>query len=175
MLEKAVFAGGCFWCTEAIFKELKGVASVTSGYTGGTLEEPTYEQVSVGSSGHVEAIETMFDPKVISYEDLLDVFLRTHDPTTPDRQGADVGPQYRSVVFYMNAIQKKEAKAAVQEAQKLYNDPLVTDIKPFEVFYPAENYHQDYYEKNRNQTYCRLIIDPKIQKLKKDFKKYLKS
>ena len=173
-MEIATFAGGCFWCTEAIFKMLKGVKEVTPGYSGGTTDKPTYEQVSSSSTGHAEAIQITFDPKLISYEDLLYVFFRTHDPTTPNRQGADVGPQYRSVVFCHNEVQKELAQKAKEEFEKEIKTPVVTEITPYKNFFKAEGYHQDYYEENKNASYCKLVIDPKIEKLKKDFKKYLK-
>lgn len=174
MAEKATFAGGCFWCTEAIFNSIKGVESVRVGYSGGESPNATYEKVSGGTTGHAETIQITFDPKVVSYQDLLYIFFRTHDPTTPDKQGPDEGPQYRSMVFYHDEAQRKTAEEALSEAQKNYSDRIVTEIAPFKGFYPAENFHQDFYRKNPNQTYCRLVIDPKIEKLKKDFKSYLK-
>lgn len=172
--ETATFAGGCFWCTEAIFKNIKGVEEVISGYSGGNLERPSYEQVSRSETGHAEVIQITYDPNIITYSDLLYIFFRTHNPTTADRQGADVGLQYRSVIFYADEAQRKAARNALKEAQKLYQEPIVTEIAPFENFYKAEDYHQDYYENNPNKPYCKLIIDPKIEKLQKDFKKYLK-
>jgi len=174
MAEKATFAGGCFWCTEAIFNSLKGVSSVKVGYAGGEAPTPTYEQVSAGTTGHAETIQISFDPKIVSYKDLLYIFFRTHDPTTLDKQGPDVGPQYRSMVFYHGDAQRKTAEETLREAQQNYSDKIITEIVPFKGFYPAEGYHQDFYKKNPNQTYCRLVIDPKIEKLKKDFKEYLK-
>jgi peptide-methionine (S)-S-oxide reductase len=174
MTETATFAGGCFWCTEAIFNSLKGVSSVMVGYAGGEAPSPSYEKVSQGTTGHAETIQITFDPKTVSYKDLLYVFFRTHDPTTVDKQGPDSGPQYRSMVFYHGAEQKRTAEEALLEAQKNYSDKIVTEIAPFKDFYPGEDYHQDFYKKNPNQTYCRLVIDPKIEKLKKDFKVYLK-
>ena len=172
--EIATFGGGCFWCTEAIFKSIKGVKKVVSGYSGGNVENPSYELVSTNSSGHAEAVQITFDTKIITYNDLLYIFLKTHNPTTLNRQGADVGTQYRSVIFYHDE-QKKVAEKAINKAQNEYNEKIVTEIVPFENFYEAENYHQDYYKKNPDKMYCKLVIDPKIQKLKKDFKKYLKS
>ena len=172
--EIATFGGGCFWCTEAIFKSIKGVKKVVSGYSGGKEKDPSYELISTGSTKHAEAIQITFDPKLISYADLLYIFLKTHNPTTLNRQGADVGTQYRSVIFYHDE-QKKVAEKAINKAQNEYNEKIVTEIVPFENFYEAENYHQDYYKKNPDKMYCKLVIDPKIQKLKKDFKKYLKS
>ena len=170
---KATFAGGCFWCTEAIFLRVKGVKKVVSGYSGGNTDNPSYEIVSGGISGHTEAIQIIFNPKIISYEDLLYIFFRTHDPTTMNRQGADVGTQYRSIIFYHDENQKKDAEKVKVDAQKLYNSPIVTETIPFNSFYPAENYHQNYYANNPEKAYCKLVIDPKIAKLQKDFKKYL--
>lgn len=175
MFEIATFAGGCFWCMEAVFKMLRGVSKVTSGYSGGDVPNPTYEQVCDETTGHAEAIQIEFDPKVMTYKELLYVFFRLHDPTTKDRQGNDVGASYRSVVFYHDENQKKEAEAARDEAQKNYKEKIVTQIEPFKNFYEAEGYHKDYYSKNKNAPYCQIIIDPKIEKLKKDFKGYLKS
>lgn len=168
-MEIATFAGGCFWCTEAIFQRLKGVKSVKPGYSGGHIENPTYEQVSSGNTGHAEAIQIEFDPKVLSYEDLLHVFFKTHDPTTKNRQGADVGPQYRSVVFYHNESQKK---AAEEYIKKIPN--AVTEITKFTEFYAAEDYHKNYYNNNKNAGYCMLVIDPKIKKLQENFSSMLK-
>lgn len=173
-MKKATFAGGCFWCQEAIFQNIKGVSDVMSGYSGGDMDTPGYEDVSSGSTGHAESIQLTFDPKLISYKDLLYIFFKMHDPTTKDRQGADVGSQYRSVIFYHDEEQKKEAQEAVKEFQKDYKDPIVTEIVPFKSFYKAEGYHQNYYNNNKNVPYCRLVIDPKIEKLKKNFGKYLK-
>lgn len=173
-METATFAGGCFWCTEAIFKKLKGVTKVTSGYAGGDIENPSYEQVSHGNTGYAEAIQIDFDPKKISYTNLLYVFFRMHDPTQMNRQGADEGEQYRSIVFYSDEEQRQEALEAVAAAQKEYQDKIVTQIVPYKNFFKAEGYHQDYYEKNKSLPYCRLVIDPKIKKLEKDFGKYLK-
>ena len=172
-METATLAGGCFWCTEAIFKRLKGVESVTSGYAGGTAANPTYEQVSSGTTGHAEAIQIKFDPSVISFDKILDVFFATHDPTTLNRQGADVGSQYRSVISYYDDKQKQAAQEKIKELtkSKKFKNPIVTRIEPFKNFYPAENYHQNYYEINKNSApYCPLVIDPKIQKLRDEFK-----
>lgn len=174
MKEFATLAGGCFWCTEAVFTSLKGVLKVVPGYSGGNLENPTYEQVSTGQSGHAEVIQITFDPKIIAYKDILYVFFRLHDPTTPNRQGADTGSQYRSMIFYYNERQRMEAEEARSKAQELYNDTIITEIVPFKHFYPAEENHKEYYLKNKNASYCRLVIDPKIQKLRKDFTKLLK-
>lgn len=174
-MEIATFAGGCFWCTEAVFKMLKGVDKVTSGYTGGTMENPTYEQVSAGITGHAEAINIKFDPKTISYDDLLYVFFKTHDPTTINRQGADVGTQYRSAIFYHDEEQRNKAEKMITKLQNEaeFASPIVTEIIPFEIFYEAEDYHKDYYANNPDKMYCKLVIDPKINKLKKEFKEFL--
>lgn len=176
-LELATFAGGCFWCFEAIFKRLKGVDEAISGYSGGRVDNPNYEEVSGGDTGHAEAVQVKFDPKIISYKQLVEIFFRLHDPTTLNQQGADIGEQYRSVIFYHSEEQKKIAEEVMEQTEKdkMYDDPIVTEIIPFTKFYTAEDYHQDYYEQNRNSNpYCRLIIDPKIQKLYKDFKDQVK-
>lgn len=174
-IEIAVFGGGCFWCTEAIFARLKGVKSVMPGYAGGDKENPTYDQVSGGRTGHAEVIKIEFDPAVISYKDLLTVFFFEHDPTTLNRQGADTGTQYRSVIFYDSAKQRNEAEKFIKllEGEKAYDKPIVTEVKPLTNFYTAETYHKDYYERNRNTTYCELIITPKIEKLEKRFSQLL--
>lgn len=171
MMELATFGGGCFWCTEAIFKRLKGVASVLPGYSGGTTDNPTYEIVSTGATGHVEAIQIEFDPSIIPYNKLLDIFWHTHNPTTLNQQGADRGTQYRSAIFYHNEKQKEIAEQSKKELEKshLYKDPIVTELVPFTTFYPAENYHKNYYDKNTSAPYCTFVIDPKIQKLLKEF------
>jgi peptide-methionine (S)-S-oxide reductase len=174
MTEVATFACGCFWCSEAIFKSLRGVQKVVPGYSGGQMDRPSYEQVSTGQTGHVEAIQITFDPKEVSYKDLVYVFFHTHDPTTPNQQGPDVGPQYRSVIFYHDDSQKKIAQEQLSEAQRSYKDKIVTELVPYENFYPAEDYHLDYYANNPNAMYCKIVIDPKIQKLKKNFGNYLK-
>ena len=170
-LQTATFASGCFWCTEAIFKRIKGVLTVKSGYSGGERPNPTYEQIHSGATGHAESIQIQFDPQIISYETLLDVFFATHDPTTKDRQGYDEGSEYRSIIFYHNEVQKQQvlAKVAALEKDKVFNDPIVTEIVPFYAFFEAEPEHHNYYEKNQSAPYCRLIIDPKIQKLMKHF------
>ncbi|NLV31596.1 MAG: peptide-methionine (S)-S-oxide reductase MsrA [Acidobacteria bacterium] len=172
----ATFAGGCFWCTEGIFERLRGVERVVSGYSGGHVERPTYEQVSGGDTGHAEAVEITYDPAVISYAELLEVFWKTHDPTTPNRQGYDVGPQYRSVVFYHDGEQKalaEELKARL-EAERIWDRPIVTEIVPRGVFWPAEDYHQDYYDRNPEKAYCRSVITPKIEKFRKIFRDKIK-
>jgi peptide-methionine (S)-S-oxide reductase len=175
-MEIATVANGCFWCTEAVFKRLKGVDTVVSGYTGGTRDNPTYEQVSTGATGHAEAIQITFDPSIISYDLLLSVFFTTHDPTTLNRQGADVGTQYRSAIFYHSDAQKKAAEEKIKQLTKegAYKDPIVTEIVRFTKFYTAENYHKDYYDANRSYPYCRVIIDPKVKKLLKEFSKDVK-
>ncbi len=175
-MQTATFAGGCFWCIEAIFKKLKGVQSVISGYSGGKMENPNYDKVSMGTTGHAESIQVIFDPNVISYSTLLDVFWHLHDPTTINRQGGDVGTQYRSVIFYHTEEQREIAEKSKEDLtkSKTYRDPIVTQIVPFEKFYNAEDYHQDYYNTNTTNPYCRIVIDPKITKLYKDFKPLLK-
>ncbi|MCH7674479.1 peptide-methionine (S)-S-oxide reductase MsrA [candidate division KSB1 bacterium] len=175
-LETITLGAGCFWCIEAVFQNLKGVQSVVSGYTGGQVENPTYEQICTGTTGHAEVAQIIFDPAVISFEDLLYVFWRTHDPTTLNRQGADLGTQYRSAIFYDSEEQKEiaEKSKAKTGASDLWPDPIVTEISRLDKFYNAEEYHQDYYKLNPNQPYCRLVIDPKIRKLKKEFSNKLK-
>jgi peptide-methionine (S)-S-oxide reductase len=175
-LEKATLGGGCFWCVEAVFKDLKGVEKVVSGYAGGNIENPTYREVCNGNTGHAEVIQVTYDPKAISFADLLYAFWRTHDPTTLNRQGADVGTQYRSVILYHSDEQKTIAEQSKQEtdASGLWPNPIVTEIAPFTVLYEAEDYHQDYYETNPNQPYCRAVIDPKVRKFRKEFQDQLK-
>lgn len=172
----ATFAGGCFWCTEAIFQEVKGVENVVSGYTGGTIKNPAYREIGTGRTGHAEAIQITFDPKLVSYEDLLEIFFGTHDPTTLNRQGADVGTQYRSEVFYHSEAQKEKAEQYIQwiEKEQLYKNPIVTKVSPAKEFYHAEDYHQDYYSQNSEQGYCQMVIAPKLEKLRKYYKSKLK-
>jgi len=172
----ATFGAGCFWCTEAVFQRLKGVVNVESGYSGGTVPNPTYEQVCTGSTGHAEVSQITFDPELISYAELLQVFWKTHDPTTLNRQGNDTGTQYRSVIYYHNDEQKKLAEEYKREldSAKIWNDPIVTEISPFKIFYKAEDYHQDYYNRNGSQPYCTFVITPKIEKFKKVFADKLK-
>ena len=174
--EIATFAGGCFWCTEAVFLELKGVEKVISGYTGGTVKNPSYREVSNGTTGHAEAIQITYDPKLIAYKDLLEIFFSSHNPTTLNRQGADVGTQYRSEIFYHSEEQKKEAEdyIALIEKEKLYDDPIVTKVSSAVVFYVAEDYHQNYYNENSSQGYCQMVIAPKLEKLRKYYKSKLK-
>ena len=172
----AVFANGCFWCTEAVFSMLKGVISVKPGYTGGNVENPTYEQVGNGNTGHAEAIEIKYDASVISYDDLLAVYFNTHDPTTVNRQGNDIGTQYRSVIFFSDDEQKNKAESLIKELNDshAYDKPVVTEVQPLQKFYEAEDYHHDYYKNNKEQGYCQLVIAPKLEKLQKRFANLLK-
>lgn len=176
--DTAIFANGCFWCTEAIFQEVKGVEKVTSGYTDGDVENPTYEEVCNGNTGYAEALQVVYDPAVISYDELLEIFWKTHDPTTLNRQGNDVGTQYRSGIYYKNDLQKEKAeyyKSALDKSGA-FNHPIVTEIKPFRNFYPAENYHQEYFNNNENKNpYCKIVIRPKVDKFRKAFKDKLKN
>jgi len=173
----AVFAGGCFWCTEAVFDELRGVRSVVSGYAGGTTKNPTYEQVCSGSTGHAEVIKIDFDPGQLSFRDLMTVFFATHDPTTLNRQGNDAGTQYRSAILYANEEQKQQAEAFIKELEvaKTYKNPIVTTLEPLREFYPAEDYHQKIFANNPYQPYCQYTIPPKLNKLYKQFSQLLKS
>ncbi|HWB24754.1 MAG TPA: peptide-methionine (S)-S-oxide reductase MsrA [Chitinophagaceae bacterium] len=174
--DTATFATGCFWCTEAIFQRLRGVVRVISGYSGGNVANPTYEEVCTGTTGHAEACQVIYDPAQISFDELLKVFWKTHDPTTLNRQGNDVGTQYRSAIFYHNEFQKERAEhyKAALDSSHVYNSPIVTAIEPYTNFYSAEDYHQDYYNSNPNQMYCRLVIQPKVEKFEKIFKDELK-
>jgi peptide-methionine (S)-S-oxide reductase len=175
--DTAYFGTGCFWCTEAIFQRLKGVVKVSSGYSGGNIPNPTYEEVCTGTTGHAEACKVVYDPSVISYDELLEVFWKTHDPTTLNRQGNDVGPQYRSVIFYTTDEQKEKAEhyKAALNSSGAFNNPLVTAIEAFKNFYSAEGYHQNYYDANGNQPYCRFVILPKVEKFEKVFHDKLKT
>ncbi len=175
-IETATLAGGCFWCTEAIFKRLKGVESVDPGYSGGEKANPTYEEVCTGTTGHAEAIQIKFAPQTLPFKKLLEVFFALHDPTTMNKQGADSGTQYRSSIFYHSEDQKKTADDLVAKltSSNEYKNPIVTEVVPFKHFYKAENYHINYFDSNRTQPYCQVVIDPKIQKLYKDFKGNLK-
>jgi peptide-methionine (S)-S-oxide reductase len=168
-LATATVGGGCFWCTEAVFQNLRGVKSVKSGYAGGHVENPTYQQVCTATTGHAEVIQIAYDPAVISYEDLLEVFFTTHDPTTPNRQGNDVGPQYRSVIYYHDAEQERTALDVIKSVndRRIWNRPIVTEVSPLPTFYPAEAYHDDYFARNPGQPYCQVIIEPKVAKLRK--------
>jgi peptide-methionine (S)-S-oxide reductase len=175
-LDTATFGTGCFWCTEAIFQQLEGVEKVTSGYSGGTVVNPTYEEVCSKTTGHAECLNIVYDPAKISFDELLEVFWQTHDPTTLNRQGADAGPQYRSVVFYHNEEQKTKTAKYKTELDKsgAFNNPIVTTLEPFTIFYPAEAYHQNYYNNNTSQGYCQFVIRPKLEKFEKVFKSKLK-
>ncbi len=172
----ATLGGGCFWCLEAVYDELKGVDKVESGYAGGTVKNPTYRDVCAGTTGHAEVTQITFDPKVISFKELLEIFFTVHDPTTLNRQGADVGTQYRSVIFYHDEEQKKIAERVIAEinAAKIWERPIVTEVSPFTAFYKAEGYHQDYYVNNPGQPYCQVVIAPKVVKFRKQFKAKLK-
>ena len=177
IIETATFGTGCFWCTEAIFQQLEGVIKVTSGYSGGHVVNPTYEQVCNKTTGHAECLNIEYDKSKITFEELLEVFWKSHDPTTLNRQGNDEGPQYRSAIFYHNEEQKEKAekyKAQLDESG-VFDKPIVTEITPFDVFYPAENYHQNYYNNNGSQPYCSYVIRPKVEKFKKVFKDKLKA
>jgi len=174
--ETITLAGGCFWCIEAVFLELKGVKKVLSGYTGGTTVDPSYREVCTGTTGHAEAVQITFEPDKISLGGILEVFFSTHDPTTLNRQGADVGTQYRSAIFYHNDEQKKVSEEVIQQINRshVWDAPVVTEVSPLHTFYPAENLHQDYYQQNREEPYCRLVIEPKVAKLRKYFFEKLK-
>lgn len=174
--EVATLGGGCFWCTEAIFNELKGVEKVESGYSGGKVEKPSYEEVCTGTTGHAEVVQITFNPTIISYRDLLQVFFTLHDPTTLNRQGADVGTQYRSAVFYHNDTQRKIAEEVIRDfdTSKIWGRPIVTEVTPFKAFYEAEDYHQEYFQKNQNSGYCQIVIAPKIVKLREHYREKLK-
>lgn len=176
-METAIFGGGCFWCTEAVFSELRGVSSVMPGYAGGTTKDPSYEAVCTGMTGHAEVIKIEFDPAQIMFNDLLTVFFATHDPTTLNRQGSDVGTQYRSTILYTTEQQKQDAVAFIKKINESdpNGKPVVTEIKPLDHFYPAEDYHKDYFKNNSSQPYCQLIIEPKVEKLQKNFQALLKT
>ena len=176
-LETATLGGGCFWCVEAVFDELRGVRRVEPGYSGGHVERPTYEQVCTGLTGHAEVVQVSFDPHEISYRELLEVFFAVHDPTTKDRQGPDVGPQYRSVIFYHDEEQRRTAEEVISEleARGIWDGPIVTEVAPFTAFYPAEEYHRDYFRRNPDQPYCRVVIAHKVAKFRKEFLERLKA
>ena len=176
LFETATLAGGCFWCMEAVFLEVDGVENIVSGYTGGTTVNPTYEQVSTGETGHVEAVQVTFDPVRISYREILQIFFSVHDPTTLNRQGADSGTQYRSTIFYHNEQQKSVAEDIIRELNKarLWKKAIVTQIAPLDKFYPAEDYHQKYFSRNPEQPYCQVVISPKVNKFRKQWSKRLK-
>jgi peptide-methionine (S)-S-oxide reductase len=173
----ATLAGGCFWCLEAVYKELRGVESVVSGYAGGQVPRPTYGQVCTGATGHAEVVQLTFDPRAVSFRELLEVFFTIHDPTTLNRQGADVGTQYRSAIFYHTPSQRETAEQTIAElmAARLWDAPVVTEVVPFTEFYPAEDYHQDYFEQNPSQPYCRAVVAPKVAKFRKQFLEKLKA
>jgi peptide-methionine (S)-S-oxide reductase len=175
-IETAVLGGGCFWCLEAAFSRTMGVQDVVSGYAGGKVKDPSYEEVSGGGTGHAEVVQIHFDPSQISFEDILGIYFTIHDPTTLNRQGHDVGTQYRSVIFYLNDEQKKTAEKIMKELteQKLYEDPIVTELLPLDTFYAAEDYHQHYFSKNPEQAYCQIVIMPKLIKFREKFKKFYK-
>lgn len=174
--ETVVFGSGCFWCTEAVFQTLKGVSSVMSGYAGGHTENPTYYDVIHRNTGHAEVVQLTFDPSIISFKDLLTVFFATHDATQVDRQGYDIGPQYRSLILYTSEVQKKEAEDFIKElnGSTVEGDPIATEIAPLSTFYPAEQEHRNFYQRNKSQGYCQIIIAPKLQKVQKDFASFLK-
>jgi peptide-methionine (S)-S-oxide reductase len=173
--ETATLAGGCFWCLEAAFDSLRGVDKVVSGYAGGHVENPSYREVCAGTTGHAEIVQITFDPRTISYRDLLDVFFTIHDPTTLNRQGGDVGTQYRSAIFYHSDEQKQAAEEAIREIAPVWDDPIVTEVVPLDRFWPAENYHQQYFENNPNQPYCRAVVAPKVAKVRKQFMEKLRA
>ncbi|WP_321374512.1 peptide-methionine (S)-S-oxide reductase MsrA [uncultured Draconibacterium sp.] len=175
-LQKATLGGGCFWCTEAIYLELKGVVDVKPGYSGGHVKNPTYKQVCDGTTGHAEVVQITFDPEVVNFSEILEVFFMTHDPTTLNRQGNDVGPQYRSAIFYHNEKQKEVAERVIDlfEKEEVYSKPIVTEVTGFDKFYVAEDYHINYYARNKTQGYCQFVVAPKLEKFKKIFKDQLK-
>jgi len=175
-IDMATFGGGCFWCTEAVFSELEGVVKVEPGYSGGKVANPNYEQVCTDETGHAEVAQISFDPKVITYRELLEVFFSTHDPTTLNRQGADQGTQYRSVIFYHNEAQKNSAEEIIRELtdEKAFKDPIVTEVTPLRVFYPAEDYHREYYRRNPTKGYCQVVMAPKLSKFRAQYGDKLK-
>jgi peptide-methionine (S)-S-oxide reductase len=172
-IEVATFGGGCFWCVEAVIQRLRGVNKVVSGYAGGQTENPSYKDICTGQTGHAEVIQVTFDHEIISYKDLLTIFMTTHDPTTPNRQGADVGTQYRSVIYYHDEEQKATIESVIDEVQPLFDNKIVTEVSPLPTFYPGEAYHQNYYNQNSTQGYCYAVISPKIAKLKKYYSEKL--
>lgn len=172
--EIATLGGGCFWCLEAVFEETRGVSNVINGYAGGVMANPTYEQVCRGATGHAEVVQITFDPSIISYNELLKIFWLIHDPTTLNRQGNDVGTQYRSVIFYHNEAQKKQAEASIKEFSSKFTQPIVTEVKPLEQFYEAEAYHQGYFKNNPNQGYCVFVVSPKVSHFKQAYKDWVK-
>jgi len=172
--EKATLGGGCFWCLEAVYEQVKGVEDVVSGYAGGHVDHPTYEAVCSGTTGHAEVVQITYDPNVISFKELLDIFWKIHDPTTLNRQGADVGTQYRSVIFYHDEKQKEIALKSKEEAQRYFSAPIVTEIAPLDTFWPAEAYHQDFFRNNPYQGYCQAVVAPKVEKFQHTFKEWVK-
>jgi peptide-methionine (S)-S-oxide reductase len=174
--EVATLGGGCFWCTEAVFSRIRGVEKVESGYSGGDVKNPSYEQVSTGTTRHVEVVQISFDPRVITYEEILEIFFATHDPTTLNRQGVDVGTQYRSVIFYHDEQQRQTAEKVIQQlnSEEIFGSPIVTKIEPFKTFYEAEEYHRDYFKRHPEQAYCQVVIAPKIAKLQEHYMSKLK-
>lgn len=175
MESKITFGGGCFWCTEALFQQLIGVSKVESGYSGGEVANPSYQAVCSGSTGHAEVVEVTYNPEEISFEDLVKIHLTTHDPTTLNRQGADRGTQYRSIIFYRSEEEKELASKVIDEVQDVYQNKIVTELKLFEKFYPAEAYHQDYYASDPDRPYCQVVIDPKLEKFKELYKEKIKA
>lgn len=173
--EVATLGGGCFWCLEAVYQQLKGVQQVVSGYTGGHVENPSYEAVCTGTTGHAEVVQVTYDPDVVTFKDILDVFFTIHDPTTLNRQGADVGTQYRSAIYTHTPEQKQIAEQAISEASAYWDNPIVTEVTPLDTFYPAEAYHQNYYVNNPYQGYCRVVIAPKVAKFRQKFLEQLKA
>ncbi len=176
IVEVATLGGGCFWCTEAVFLEIEGVGGVVPGYSGGHVKNPSYQQVISGTTGHVEVIQVTFDPEEIPFREILDIFFTMHDPTSQDRQGADVGTQYRSVIYYHSEEQRKVAEGVIEEMNEtnVFNLPIVTKLEPFTEFYEAEDYHVNYYNRNKEQGYSRFVIEPKLRKVEKEFKKRIK-
>jgi peptide-methionine (S)-S-oxide reductase len=176
-IETATLAGGCFWCLEAVFQLVKGVEKVVSGYSGGQAENPSYQEVCNGTTGHAEVVQISFDPEIISFEDLLGIFFSIHDPTTLNRQGGDIGTQYRSAIYYHDIAQKAAAEQAIKEigSSEIWENPIVTEISPLDVFYPAESYHQNYFANNPNQGYCRAVVTPKVTKFRSKYKQLLKT
>lgn len=175
-LEKATLGGGCFWCTEAVYNEMRGIVEVVPGYSGGHIKNPSYKEVCTGRTGHAEVVQITYNPEEVSFSEILEVFFKTHDPTTLNRQGNDVGTQYRSAVFYHNPEQKQTAEKVIELFQQdaVYDDPIVTEVTAFDVFYVAEDYHHNYFERNKNQPYCQFVVAPKVEKFKKIFKEKLK-
>ena len=173
-MDEIVLGGGCFWCIDAVFRRVKGVEMTVAGYAGGHAENPTYEKVASRATGHAEVVKIVFDSGIITLDTILDIFWTVHDPTTKDRQGADVGPEYRSIIFYTDNNQKKTIDKSIESASKLWPEPVVTEVKPIDKFYEAEDYHQDYFNKNPDAAYCQVVINPKLSKLREKFRLLLK-